>query len=87
MIMRDMPKVKAVLDKESYDFLVDAWPELVDAISEEINRGAQPDEVGRFISKQTERERLVMRGKQAAGYLFDQREKQLAETNGRRATT
>lgn len=79
-IQRDMPKVKAVLNKESYDFLVEAWPDLVDAISDEINNGARPDEIARFISQQTNRERLVMRGKQAAGYLFAQREKQLADS-------
>lgn len=77
MIQRDMPLVEATLNKESYDFLVDNWPELAQAIEGEVRNGARPDEVGRFVMRKTQRERLAMRSRQAAGHLCTQREAEL----------
>lgn len=68
-ILRTMPRVEATLNKESYEFLADYWPELAEAIEEEVRNGAQPAEVGRFVMQKTQRERLAARSKQAAAHL------------------
>jgi hypothetical protein len=68
-VLRTMPRIEATLNRESYEFLVDNWPELAEAIEEEVKSGAKPAEVGRFVMQKTNRERLAARSKQAAAHL------------------
>lgn len=73
-IVRSMPALDAAIDAESYQFLSDNFPELVDAIQAEVARGALPADVGRYVARKTQRPALALRVEQAARHVASLRE-------------
>jgi hypothetical protein len=68
-ITRDMPKLSAALDQESWEWLRDNLPELEEAVATEVKRGAKPVDVRLFVMRHTQRHALALRCEQAARYL------------------
>jgi hypothetical protein len=64
-----MPVLQAALDQESYQFLVDNYPDLAEAVEVEVGNGARPEEVGRFVARLTQRPALALRVEQAARFV------------------
>jgi hypothetical protein len=64
-----MPALQAALDAESYEFMVEGYPELVEAVAAELRGGASPVAIGRFALRLTQRPALALRLEQAARHL------------------
>jgi len=65
----DMNSLGKALDKVSYEWLTEAYPELVEAIEAEMNQGATPTQVKRFVLGHTQRVELALRCEQAARHV------------------
>jgi len=65
----DLPAIAQALDSISWDWVSDNHPLLAEAIQTEIGRGANPDQVRRYVMQHTQRQELAMRCEQAARYL------------------
>ena len=72
MIQREMTSLMAALNQESWEWLLTEQPLLAAALSDEVGRGATPEEVGRFVMRYAKRPALAQRLEQAAGYLRGQ---------------
>lgn len=68
----DMEVLGHALDAESWDWLETNHPNLADAIQAEVNRGADPATVYRFVIARTDRRELALRLEQAARWLLSQ---------------
>jgi hypothetical protein len=58
------------LDEISWDWISDNYPRLAEAIKTEIDRGATPDQVRRYVMQQTQRLELALRCEQAGRWLM-----------------
>lgn len=69
--MRTTSPIIAALDRDSYDWLSTAAPELLDAIESEVAAGRTPEAVGRMVAAHVgaERSALAIRCQQAAAYI------------------
>jgi hypothetical protein len=65
----DLPAIGQALDSISWDWVSDNHPLLAEAIQTEMGRGANPDQVRRFVMQQTQRLELALRCEQAARWL------------------
>lgn len=65
-----MNKLAKVLDAESYEWLYSQHPTLADAVEAEVNAGATPAEIRRFVLRHTGgRLEIAYRCEAAARYL------------------
>lgn len=64
-----MDSLGRALDKVSYEWLTEAYPELVEAIEAEVAQGATPTQVKRFVLGHTQRVELALRCEQAARHI------------------
>ena len=72
MIDRQLPKLRAALAAQSWQWLVDELPDVADALQDEIRAGATADDVRRFTMRYTGRAALAARVEQAAAHLAAQ---------------
>lgn len=70
MIIRELPHLAAAINEESWQWLQDNAPILADALAREIAAGATAEEVRQAAMRMTQRPALVLRLRQAAGYLM-----------------
>jgi len=61
--------LETVLDRDSYDWLVNNWPDLADVVEAEIAKGTTPAELRRRVIRHTWRYDLARRVEQAARHL------------------
>ena len=73
MIVRELPHLTAAINEESWGWLVDNVPVLAEALAREVEAGATVEEIRRAAMKMTQRPALVLRLRQAAGYLMAER--------------
>ena len=66
---RKMQKVGEALDEISWEWLEEMYPGLADAIEEEMQKGASPGEIKRFVMARTYRYELALRCEQAARHV------------------
>ena len=71
MILRDMPAIDAAINEESWGWLQDYVPIMAQAVAEEVERNASPEQIRRHVMKQTQGQRpaLAARCGQAAAHL------------------
>lgn len=64
-------RLGAALDKQSYEWLLEADEDIASAVQAEVTAGASPDEIRRFILGHvgTDRSGLAARAMSAARYL------------------
>lgn len=67
-----MPRLGAVLDKESYSWMAANHPEVLDAIEAEVAAGRSPQDVRLFVLRQTGRIEIALRCEQSARYVAAQ---------------
>lgn len=70
MIVRELPHLAAAINEESWQWLQDNVPMLADALQREVEGGATADEIRQAAMRMTQRPALVLRLRQAAGYLM-----------------
>lgn len=68
-IVRTMPALQAAIDEESFEFVMDLYPALGEAVAAEVARGVQPEEIGRYVARLTQRPALALRLEQAARHV------------------
>lgn len=68
-IIRTMPALQAAIDEESFEFVMEHFPALGEAVAAEVSKGALPEEIGRFVARLTNRPALALRLEQAARHL------------------
>lgn len=61
--------IDQALDAISWDWLSTTHPLLAEAVQTDTRRGAEPDQILRFVMKKTERLELALRCQQAARHL------------------
>lgn len=71
MSKTDLPEIGRALDQISWQWLNDYHPPLAEAIEMEVERGAQPLQVRRFVMAKTDRLELALRCEQAARHLSE----------------
>lgn len=69
--IKDLPAIGRALNAESWAWLETNQPELAAAIETEINRGASPAEVKRFVMSRTWRPEIAQRCRLAAEWLCE----------------
>ncbi len=74
MIDRQLPKLRAALNYQSWQYLQAELPDVADALAAEVNGGATADELRRFTMRYTGRAPLAARVEQAAAHLAAQRQ-------------
>lgn len=57
----DMPRLGAILDRESYEWLAAAHPDILAAIEAEVAAGQTAEQIRLFVVRQTERVDLAKR--------------------------
>ena len=62
-------ELEKAVNAESYEWLQDNYPDLARALESEVNRGATPKEIRRYIMEKTERAGIARRLEQAAAHL------------------
>lgn len=69
--MKAFEKLGAALDRQSYEWLLEADEDIANAIAAEVKSGASPDEIRRFILSHagSDRHGLASRAMSAARYL------------------
>lgn len=70
MIVRELPHLMAAINEESWMWLQENVPMLADALEREIEAGATAEDIRVVAMRMTQRPALVMRLRQAAGYLM-----------------
>lgn len=66
-----LPIIGKALDEISWTWLSDNFPQLAEAIKSEMDRGASPDQIRRYVVQQTQRLELALRCEQAARWLTE----------------
>lgn len=66
---RTLPALRTALDAESWEYLQDNWPALAQALRDEVNGGATPADIRRFVMTYSGRPALAARMEQAAAHL------------------
>jgi len=66
-----MLTLRDALDKESYEWMSGAVPEVLDALEREVAGGRTPEQVKLFVLKHTGRLELALRCEQAARHLVN----------------
>ncbi len=69
MHTRELTYIGAALDEESWAWLGDNLPRLAEAVEREMELGADPLSVRRYVMGRTQRQELALRCEQAARYL------------------
>ena len=69
---KDLAILGAALNELSWQWLNDNCPNLAEALTIAVERGATPVEVRRFVMHRTERRELALRCEQAARHLSEQ---------------
>ncbi|MBN1954290.1 MAG: hypothetical protein JW900_04480 [Anaerolineae bacterium] len=72
--MRELTNIGAALDVMSMQWLNDNAPELAEALEREVQLGATPPEVRRYVMQQTQRLELALRCEQAARAMGSEQE-------------
>jgi len=72
MKTKDLTAIGSALDEISWYWIGDNYPRLADALRHEIDHGAQPEQVRRYVMQQTQRAELALRCEQAARFLAAQ---------------
>lgn len=67
-----LPALVQALAAESWQWLSDQQPEIADALSTEIGRGATPSQIRATVMRLTDRRELAVRCELAAQYLAAQ---------------
>ena len=68
---KDLTAIARALDQISFQWLSDNHPELAEALEIEVERGATPTDVRRFVMRYTDRFELALRCEQATRWLLD----------------
>ena len=68
---KDLARIGAALDEISFAWLSDNRPTLAEAIEIEVERGATPVQIRRFVMSKTQRIELALRCEQAARHLAE----------------
>ena len=66
MAKTDLPEIGRALNQISWQWLNDYHPLLAEAIEMEVDRGAEPLQIRRFVMAKTDRLELALRCEQAA---------------------
>ncbi len=69
MITRKLTKLSAAIDEQSYEWMLSNYPQMLEAIEAEIAAGCTPDEIRRFVVRQTGRLEIALRCEQVARYV------------------
>lgn len=69
MYVRELTAIGQALDEISHQWVCDNHPRLAEAIEAEVQMGATPDLVRRYVMRQTQRLELALRCEQAARWL------------------
>lgn len=69
MYTRELTTLGEALDEIDWQWLSDTHPRLAEALETEIELGADPDQVRRFVMQRTQRKELALRCEQAARHL------------------
>lgn len=64
-----MPTLQAALDYESYTWLAENLPKILEALEVEVARGVNPDDVHLYVLGEYGREELAQRLRQAARHM------------------
>lgn len=64
-----MPTLRAALDYESYTWLAENLPKILEALEVEVARGVKPDDVHLYVLGEYGREELAQRLRQAARHM------------------
>lgn len=71
----EMPALRKALNQESWNWISENAPDLATALQTEVQeRGAEPDQIRRFVMQHTQRPALAKRCRQAAAYLVTLKE-------------
>ena len=74
MITKDLHRIDAAINEESWEWLQDNVPTLATAVYKEVQSGATSDDIQKHIMRRTQRAALALRCGQAADYLQGQGE-------------
>lgn len=66
----ELTAIGKALDEISWWWLSDNFPRLAEAVQYEVERGAEPGQVRRYVMLQTQRNELALRCEQAARWLI-----------------
>ncbi len=65
----DMPRLGAILDRESYEWLAAAHPDILAAIEAEVAAGRTAEQIRLFVVRQTGRIEIALRCEQSARHI------------------
>lgn len=65
----DMPRLGAILDRESYEWLAAAHPDILAAIEAEVAAGRTAEQIRLFVVRHTGRAEIAQRCEQAARWV------------------
>lgn len=69
--MKDLTAIGKALNEISWQWLNDVHPRLAEAIEVEMDRGATPANIRRYVMDKTQRFELALRCEQGAAWLKD----------------
>lgn len=69
MITRKLTKLSAAIDEQSYEWMLSNHPQMVSVIETEVAAGCTPDEIRRFVVRQTGRVEIALRCEQVARFV------------------
>lgn len=67
--MRKLSRLSAAIDAQSYEWMLSNHPDMLDAIEAEVAGGVLPDEIRRFVIRQTGRPEIALRCEQVARFV------------------
>lgn len=67
--MKKLTKLSDALDEQSYEWMLSAHPQILDAIESEVAAGATPEAIRRFVMRQTGRAEIALRCEQVARFV------------------
>lgn len=67
--MKKLARLSAAIDAQSYEWMLTSHPEMLDAIEAEVAAGVKPDEIRRFVIRQTGRSEIALRCEQVARFV------------------
>lgn len=76
-----MSQTASVLDKDSYLWLQDKYPDLAEAIEADVQAGVKPEELRRLVLRQRDNRKLALLCEAAARFLVAQGEPSALESN------
>lgn len=70
ILLPKLPDLERALDSESYDFMSQNYPDVLQALEREVAAGHRPREIRTFVLLQTGRMEIALRCEQVARHIL-----------------